>query len=282
MTTPHHLQTHPQRNPDRDFTRPGTSKLTPIRGWAVLISLLCASWLLHGCSGRSEVPVLTVGAASSLMEPLNELAKHYTEKTGTPLQLSFAASGTLRRQVEEGAPFDLIFLASEEDILALTASGKLIENTEGPVLGNALSFVSSVPAELETLDAVLSGIHRIALGDPASAPVGQYAVQALESLGLTNFLEGKALYAKDARQVLQYLNTGAVEAGILFVTDARKLEREFFILPLPESSHRPIRYPAALVADSPHQEEAQRFLDYLLQPESLDLFTAFGFTRPEY
>lgn len=281
MTMPHHLQTHPQRNPERDIIRPGISKLAPFGGLCVLITLLCASLLLHGCSAKPQVPVLTVGAASSLMEPLNELAKRYTEKTGIPLHLSFAASGTLRRQVEEGAPFDLIFLASEEDILSLTASGKLIENIEGPVLGNALSFVSSVPAELETLDAVLGGINRIALGDPSSAPVGQYAVQALENLGLTEFLEGKVLYAKDARQVLQYLNTGAVEAGILFATDARKLEREFFILPLPESSHRPIRYPAALVAESPYQEEAQRFLDYLLQPESLDLFTAFGFTRPE-
>jgi molybdate transport system substrate-binding protein len=247
----------------------------------ILILLAAVTFSLAGCSASGEKTELIMGAASSLTEPLNELSELYASKTGVRPQISFASSGTLRKQAEEGAPFDLLLLASTSDLDALSGAGLLLESSRRDLLSNQICFISThleIPASLETLPDLLEASERITLGDPSSVPVGKYAVQSLESLGASKLIEDKKLYAKDARQVLQYLNSGAVDAGFVFATDVALLEIEVSTLILPDHTHQPILYPAALLSDSP---EAAAFLEFLSSEDAISVFKSYGFSIPE-
>ena len=247
----------------------------------MLVLLAAVIFTLTGCSTSSKKTELIMGAASSLTEPLNELSELYASKTGVLPQISFASSGTLRKQAEEGAPFDLLLLASSSDLDALSDAGLLLESSRRDLLSNQICFITThleIPASLETFPDLLEVSERITLGDPSSVPVGKYAVQSLESLGVSHLIEDKKLYAKDARQVLQYLNSGAVDAGFVFATDVALLEIEGAALTLPDHTHQPILYPAALLSDNP---EAAAFLKFLSSEEAISVFKSYGFSIPD-
>jgi molybdate transport system substrate-binding protein len=249
----------------------------------IALLILTAGLALTGCSKAEGKTELIMGAASSLTEPLNELSELYASRTGIRPQISYASSGTLRKQVEEGAPFDLLLLASASDLQVLADAGLLLDDTSRNLLSNQICFVSkasAAPATLEMLSGLLESAERVTLGDPSSAPVGRYAMESLETLGLATLIEDKLLYAKDARQVLQYLNTGAVDAGFIFATDVALLESELSVLALPEHTHKSILYPAAVLADSQHQAEAQAFLDFLSTDDAVSVFESHGFSIP--
>lgn len=262
------------------YSRP-SAKNRSITLFAMLI--LTAGLILTGCGKTERSTELVIGAASSLTEPLNELSSLYETRTGIHPQISFASSGTLRKQAEEGAPFDLLILASSSDLNALSEAGLLVDQTKRDLLSNQICLVSTNlvgPVTLESLPELLKNAERITLGDPSSVPVGRYALEALETLGLATLIEEKQLYAKDARQVLQYLNTGAVDTGFLFATDAALLEGEFSILVLPDNTHKPILYPAAALTESRQQADAEAFLDFLSGEEAVAVFESYGFSIP--
>lgn len=249
----------------------------------IILLILTAVLTLAGCSKSVEETELIMGAASSLTEPLNELSELYAARTGTRPQISYASSGTLRKQVEAGAAFDLLLLASSSDLEILSDAGLLLDDTRRNLLSNQICFVSKAsdaPATLEKLSLLLGEAERVALGDPSSVPVGRYAMESLKTLEIDALIEGKLLYAKDARQVLQYLNTGAVDTGFIFATDAALLEGEFSILVLPDHTHKPILYPAAVLTDSRRQTDAGEFLDFLSSDEAAAVFEAHGFSIP--
>lgn len=279
-TTIHKLNTTGTLSKSHRFQPSCSQHLPKIRA-LILILLATVTFTLASCSASSEKTELTLGAASSLTEPLNELSELYASKTGVRPQISFASSGTLRKQAEEGAPFDLLLLASTSDLDALSDAGLILESSRHDLLSNQICFVTThleIPMSLETLPDLLEVSERITLGDPSSVPVGKYAAQSLESLGASKLIEDKKLYAKDARQVLQYLNSGAVDAGFVFATDVALLEIEVSTLILPELTHQPILYPAALLSDSP---EAAAFLEFLSSEEAISVFKSYGFSIPD-
>lgn len=249
----------------------------------IILLILTAVLTLAGCSNSVEETELIMGAASSLTEPLNELSELYAARTGIRPQISYASSGTLRKQVEAGAAFDLLLLASTSDLEILSDAGLLLDDTRRNLLSNQICFVSKAsdaPATIDKLSLLLGEAERVALGDPSSVPVGRYAMESLKTLEIDALIEGKLLYAKDARQVLQYLNTGAVDTGFIFATDAALLEGEFSILVLPDHTHKPILYPAAVLTDSRRQTDAGEFLDFLSSDEAAAVFEAHGFSIP--
>lgn len=263
---------------------PSPRTLRPLKIIKLIILLILTAVLtLAGCSNSVEETELIMGAASSLTEPLNELSELYAARTGTRPQISYASSGTLRKQVEAGAAFDLLLLASSSDLEILSDAGLLLDDTRRNLLSNQICFVSKAsdaPATIDKLSLLLGEAERVALGDPSSVPVGRYAMESLKTLEIDALIEGKLLYAKDARQVLQYLNTGAVDTGFIFATDAALLEGEFSILVLPDHTHKPILYPAAVLTDSRRQTDAGEFLDFLSSDEAAAVFEAHGFSIP--
>jgi molybdate transport system substrate-binding protein len=245
-------------------------------GVAFLILALTA---VTGCGIQRNAEPLLIGAASSLSEPLNVLSRDYLASTGISLQISYASSGTLRRQLQEGAPFDLVFFAAEKDIQILIDEGLVFEAGKTNLLTNELLFVSKLPVTLETLHDALMNAGLVAMGDPASVPAGRYAQEVLVTLALDGLPQDHRLLSKDAKQIIQYLNSGNVDAGFIFASDFALLKGNFSALALPSDAHTPIRYPVGVTSTSEQSEAAQAFIDYLSSEDALKVFEKYGFKR---
>lgn len=228
---------------------------------------------------------VTVFAAASLTDALTDLAATYEQETGTAVRFSFAASSTLARQVEAGAPADVIALANREWADYLTDRRLIdLESRIEPV-GNRLVLVAPRgesahlldPLSADALLAVLGPYGRFAIGDPAHVPAGIYARQSLEHLGLWEMLDGHFAYADDVRAALVLVERGEAPLGIVYESDLMVAPGVAVLALLPEGSHDPIAYPFAAVAAG-DLTAAGSFLAFVAGPEGKAAFERHGFT----
>ncbi|MFF2482305.1 molybdate ABC transporter substrate-binding protein [Paenibacillus sp. NPDC058071] len=256
---------------------------------AVLSILLALGVLLAACGsadkGKASEPVeLTISAAASLTDALQEIkGKYEAAHEGVTLAFNFGASGALQQQIEQGAPADLFLSAASKNMAALVDKQLIDANKQTNLLANELVVV--VPAdggsELASLnDLAKETIGKIAIGIPESVPAGNYAKEALTKAGIWDALQAKTVQAKDVRQVLQFTETGNVDAGFVYRTDALTSEKAKIALTVDPADYPPIVYPIGLVKASKHAEEAEAFYSYLQSAEALDVFKAYGFAAP--
>ncbi|WP_251555132.1 molybdate ABC transporter substrate-binding protein [Neobacillus muris] len=223
---------------------------------------------------------LTVSAAASLQDALNEIKGSFEkEHPNVKINYNFGASGALQQQISQGAPADLFFSAAEDKFDQLVQDG-LIDKTQGiDLVGNDLVLV--VPKDsnkgIQSFED-LAKADQISIGTPEAVPAGQYAKQALEKMHVWNAVEGKVVYAKDVRQVLTYVETNNVDAGIVYKTDALISQKVKIAATADETSHDPIIYPLGVIKNSSHPKEAQLFYDYLQNDASMKTFEKFGFS----
>ncbi len=226
---------------------------------------------------------LTVFAAASLSDALKEIAPAYTKATGDTLRFNFGASGALARQIKEGAPADLIVSADELRVDQLEKAGLLLPETRRTILANQLVVIVAAEngAPVATVaDLTKPGVRRIAIGEPATVPVGTYTKEFLGKLGLWTQVSGKSVPLDNARAVLAAVEAGNAEAGFVYRTDAliSKKVRVAVLVPLAEGPK--ITYPVAVVRDTKAPEAAKAFAAFLAAPEAQAVFAKFGFSPP--
>jgi molybdate transport system substrate-binding protein len=231
----------------------------------------------------SSAAELTVFAAASLSDALKEIAPIYTKTTGDTLRFNFGASGTLARQIKEGAPADLIVSADELRVDQLEKAGLLFAGTRRTILVNQLVVI--VAAESGAPVAALADltkpeVKRVAIGEPATVPVGTYTKELLEKLGLWKPVSGKSVPLDNVRAVLAAVEAGNAEAGFVYRTDAllSKKVRVALLVSLAEGPK--ITYPVAVVRDTKAPEAAKAFAAFLAAPEAQAVFAKFGFLPP--
>jgi molybdate transport system substrate-binding protein len=250
------------------------------RRWvAALLFALCAT------KGYAAERVLTVFAAASLTNVLQEAGDAYTAQTKQTVRFSFAASSALARQIESGAPADVFVSADQDWMNYLQARNLIATSTRSNIVANTLVLVapadSSVALKIAPgfgLAAALGADGRLATGDPASVPVGKYAQAALTSLGVWPAVEKRIVAADNVRTVLNFVARGEAPLGIVYATDAKTESKVRVIDSFPASSHEPITYPAA--ATTTAGPEAAAFLKFLQGPTARALFDKAGFDRP--
>ena len=223
-----------------------------------------------------------VFAAASLTDALKQVAADYEKSSGDQVVFNFAASGTLERQIEAGAPADLFFSADETKMDALAAKGLLVNDTRHDLLGNALVIVT--PAENTAIhspfDLTNAAVQRLALGEVKSVPAGAYAKAWLEKLSLWPALEPKVIPCENVRAVLAAVETGNVDAGIVYKTDAAISKKVKVAYEVPLADGPKITYPIAQLKDSPQPEAAKKFASYLASDKALKVLQNFGFIVP--
>jgi len=233
---------------------------------------------------------ITVSAAISLKDALDELEPIFQAQqhrknggNGTAVTNNYGGSGTLARQIEQGAPVDVFFSAAEKQMDELEAQGLIDADSRRDLVGNALVLIA--PAQAATLhsfqDLSNPAIKAIALGETSTVPAGMYAQQTLEHLGLFAAVQKKVVYAKDVRAVLTYVETGNADAGMVYQTDANTSKKVRVIAVAPADSHDPILYPAAVLRDSKNKPAARAFLEFLAGPDARAVFQKYGFTSAE-
>ncbi|MEH7083056.1 molybdate ABC transporter substrate-binding protein [Neobacillus drentensis] len=224
---------------------------------------------------------ITISAAASLNEAMNEIKTNF-QKTNQHISLlyNFGGSGALKQQIVQGAPVDIFISASKDHINELTKKGLIDYKNQKDLLSNQLVLITNKrqPAPLETFDDLENkGIKKIAIGTPATVPAGMYAKQTLESLDIWEAMNAKIIQTKDVRQVLTYVETNSVDAGIVYMTDIKVTDKVKIVAIAKEQTHDPIIYSAGIIKSSAQKKEVSLFYDYLHSATAKDIFEKYGF-----
>jgi molybdate transport system substrate-binding protein len=227
---------------------------------------------------------LTVSAAISLKDALDEVQQRYTaENPSISVADNYGASGTLEIQIEQGAPVDVFLSAAPKQMDALESKGLILEGTRKDLLRNEIVLIVPKDSSLAISsfeDLTHANVKQVALGEPTVVPAGQYAKEVLTNLGIYEAVNSKAVLAKDVRQVLTYVETGNVDAGIVYATDAQSSSKVKVVAQAPEKSHSPVIYPVAAVKSSKNPSAARAFIDFLSGPQARAVFQKYGFSTP--
>ncbi|MDH5264458.1 MAG: molybdate ABC transporter substrate-binding protein [Betaproteobacteria bacterium] len=250
-----------------------------------LAALLAALLLAAPAASRAAAP--GVAAASDLKFALDEIAAAWTRETGRPVRLAYGSSGNFRRQIAEGAPFELFLSADEAYVLALAREGRLEDEGTLYAVGRLVLFApaGSVvdPGQgLAGLAALARAgrVAKLAIANPAHAPYGRAAKEALEGAGAWAPLAGRLVLGENVSQAAQFAASGNAAAGLfaysLAFTPAVAGKGRFALVP--ESAHTPLRQRMALVKGA--GEEARAFYRYLQGPAARGVFSRYGFALP--
>jgi molybdate transport system substrate-binding protein len=259
-----------------------------MRAWSALMHRLAALFVAFAlCGGlispaTAEDRTLTVFAAASMKNALDDIDAAFTEKTGIKVSASYAASSTLAKQIEQGAPAD-IFVSADTDWMDYAVSKKTInESTRVNLLGNSIVLIAPKDSKIDnvTIDqgfdlAKLAGDGRIATGDVKAVPVGIYAQAALQKLGVWEAVEPKMAMTQNVRAALTLVARGEAPLGIVYSTDAKVEPGVKVIATFPEDSHDPIIYPVAATTNA--KPDATAYLAFLRSAAAKTIFENYGF-----
>ena len=244
---------------------------------SALIALAVAATLAH-----AEDKTVTVFAAASLKNALDDVDTAFTKQTGIKVVVSYEASSMLAKQIEQGAPAD-VFASADLQWMDYAVQKKVIkDDTRVNLLGNKLVLIAAKDAKIDNVTigpgfdlAKLAGDGRVATGDVRAVPVGLYAKAALERLGAWAAVEPKMAMAENVRLALSLVARGEAPLGIVYETDAKVEPAVKVIGVFPDNSHDPIIYPVALTADA--KPDAAQYLSFLRTQTAKSVFERYGF-----
>ncbi len=254
------------------------------RNWlkSLTVGAMLAAAALAPAAQAADKPVL-VFAAASLKNAVDELAAAYHKETGKTVQVSYAASSALAKQIESGAPADIFISADLKWMAYLSDKGLTRKETERQLLGNRLVLVaptdSTIAVEIAKgfdLVALLNG-GRLAMGEVTSVPAGVYGKAALTSLGVWDSVQDKLAQAENVRAALALVARGEAPLGIVYATDARAEPAVKVVGTFPADSHDPIVYPIALLSGSTNPDAAA-VLAFLESAAARTAYEGQGFT----
>jgi molybdate transport system substrate-binding protein len=249
---------------------------------SVLAAFAAAVTALVVQADAAEEKTITVFAAASMKNALDEVDSLFTEQSGIKVVASYAASSSLMKQIEQGAPAD-VFLSADIDWMDYGIKHNLIKNdTRKDLLGNRLVLIAAKDSKIGNVSiapgfdlAALAGSGRIATGDVRAVPAGLYAKAALEKLGIWSSVESKIAMAENVRAALVLVARGEAPLGIVYETDAKVDPSVKIIGVFPEDSHPPIIYPVAMTKDA--KPDAAQYLAFLTTPKARAVFERYGF-----
>jgi len=248
----------------------------------VAIAALLAACVPHGAVAQQSV---TVFAAASLKNALDDVDAAFAQTTGTNVTASYEASSSLARQIEAGAPAD-VFISADLRWMDYVAERKLIRpDSRTNLLGNRLVLIAPKDAKLDNVAigpgfdiAKLAGDGRIAVADVKAVPAGLYAKAALEKLGAWGAAEPKLAQAENVRATLAFVARGETPLGIVYATDAQIEPKVKIVGSFPDGSYPPVTYPVAAIADAKNKEAATRYLAFLHSTAAKAIFEKYGFS----
>jgi molybdate transport system substrate-binding protein len=252
-------------------------------GRTLVASLFATALAVTPLAVQAQEKTLTVFAAASMKNAVDDINAEYTKRTGVKVSASYAASSALAKQMENGAPAD-VFASADVEWMDYVAGKKLIrDDTRTNLLGNRLVLIAPKDSKIGNVTigqgfdlAKLAGDGRIATGDVRAVPVGKYAKAALEKLGSWQAAEPKFAMADNVRAALMLVGRGEAPLGIVYETDAKVEPNVKIVGHFPENSHPAITYPVAATATA--KPEATGYVQFLRSSAAKTIFEKYGFT----
>jgi molybdate transport system substrate-binding protein len=245
----------------------------------LVTAFLCLASPLLAFAGSPKD--ITVSAAISLKNAFEEIGRLYEAQNGTKCVFNFGASGDLAKQIAGGAPVDVFASAAQKDMDDVDKQGLIVAGTRADFAANSVVLI--VPAGTKTSLKSFEGlsaaeIKKIAVGNPKSVPAGRYAEEVFNSFQILASLKDKLIYAENVRQVLDYVARDEVDAGVVYATDAAVRSKEIKIVAAaPETSHKPVVYPIAVVKGTKSEADTKAFISLVLSPEGKKILQKHGF-----
>ncbi|MDD5398076.1 MAG: molybdate ABC transporter substrate-binding protein [Dehalococcoidia bacterium] len=241
----------------------------------LLIVLLCV-----GCSASAVT--VNVSAAASLTDVITEInALYQKENPNVTVIANYAGSGTLQQQIENGAPADVFISASPKQIDALQSKNLIVEDTRKDLLCNKVVLIVPGDSTLEIKsfnDLTGDSVKKVSIGDPDSVPAGQYARDILNQFDIMETLKPKLVLASNVRQVLQYVESSNVDAGIVFLTDAKISKSVKVVADAPDDINQKVLYPVAVINTGKDTTAALAYETFLFSDQAAAIFDKYGFT----
>jgi len=235
------------------------------------LALVFVSFILAGTAFASDK--VLVFAAASQRDVMVEIGSAFEQTCDCKVVFSYASTATLARQINSGAKADIFLSANEAWVEWLIAKGQLKPENKAVFAGNTL-VIASMSSDVEGLELLSAG--RFAMADPVSVPAGIYAKQALENLDEWKGVKENAVYTENVRLALSSVRRGALNAGIVYHSDAILIPELKIQYVFPQTVHDPVRYVAAKLSEN---KKADEFLAFLLSPQAQALFQKFGFSE---
>lgn len=277
----------------KDFLKLDTRSYCQLGKYVQKITLVLLVWSimlfsLSSCFAPDSKKSLKILAAASLSDLMNELKDAYQKNHNVDLQFSFAASGSLQAQIEEGAEADIFISASKKQIKKLQDKSLLHEDSIKDVLANSLVIVSNKnksfdfkgEESIKNLPNLISDgkIKSMSIGDPSYVPAGQYAKEALDFYGVYDKIKDKLVLGNSVRNVLSWVSEGGVDLAVVYKTDAMIDKNVEIIHEFDSKSHSPILYQSAIIKSSKNISESEDFIKFLSSEEGAKIIEKYGFT----
>jgi len=256
--------------------------LCALFAFSFLVALSTFSWPQQP---KSE---LTVAAAADLSSALQELAAIYERTNGVNIKLSFAASGALTQQIQNGAPFDIFFSADMDYPRQLITSGDADKDSlQEYAVGKLVLWVpADSPLDIgqRGMNVLLDpSVQKIAIANPQHAPYGRAAVAALRQVGLYDRVSARLVIGENVSQAAQFVESGNAQAGFLAMAHAVApgMQRKGNFWEVPASDYPPLIQGAVVMSHSRHRQEAAAFLKFCATREAAEIFSKYGFSTPQ-
>ena len=252
--------------------------------WALVLVMMIAPLTMTAPKAEEKPVELYVLAAASLTDVMAEIAESYKEAApNVEITFVFDSSGTLQAQIEAGAPADVFVSAAQKQMNALEEGGLIKAESRKNLLVNKVVLILPAGSSLalDNFEDVAGDLVRMVAIGEESVPVGQYTQAIYEHLGSWDAVKAKANLGANVRAVLAWVESGDVDCGIVYATDAASTDGVKVVAEAPEGSHAPVIYPAAVVESTTNAEAAQAFLDYFSSEAAQAMFIAAGFAMAE-
>ena len=226
-----------------------------------------------------QAETIYISVAASMTDAFNEIISDFTANhPGAKILPNFASSGSLAKQIDQGAPADLYVSANPKWMKFLVEKQMISTGTDHVFVYNQLVFVGFEQTKAKEM-AQITELKRIAIGSPQSVPAGQYAKQAMETVGIYSELENtkKLVMAKDVRQALLYADRGEVDGSFVYRTDAMLAQNAKILFTVPDDLYNRVAYPLALTTVGAEKITAKEFYDFLLGEKATAILEKYGF-----
>lgn len=244
--------------------------------------LIGSTVLVAGCSSKKveeEKKEINISAAVSVKEPLEEIKEKYEKSNNVKINLNLGPSGTLQKQIEDGAKVDIFLSAAEKNMKDLVKKELVNEKSVNKFLTNSMVLIKSndSKSEIKSFEELKKGNIKIAIGDKA-APLGLYTEEVFKNKGILKDVEPFLIHAKDAKATISYVERGEVDFGIIYYNDSKTLKSSKVIDKIDDNLHSPIIYPVAPLKASESKKEVTDLIKYMTSSEGIEVFKKHNFT----
>ncbi len=244
------------------------------------LSVAAVLFVLAWTRSSAWADEILVSAAASLTDVLKEISSGYQSKSKHTVKFNFGPSSGLARQIDEGAPADIFFSADLPQMDGLDKKDRLEPGTRKNLLSNQLVIIVPTDSKLaisSPKDLLKSDVKRIALAEPSTVPVGVYTSKYLTDEGMWEQVKPKVVPVQDVRATLASVESGNVEAGFVYKTDAAVSKKVKIVYEVPIDKGPKITYPVAIVKESKRKDAARDFMKYVQSPAANNAFKNYGF-----